>query len=190
MASPPTSPIPSHTPPRPMSAMIRPARSASRLSMSSRPGGSRASDEDSKTAVKVAIRVRPALQPNDPGYDLIPQRFQKSAVQVMSPTSLAVDSPQGKKIFVFDRVFSEKVEQDGVWEYLQESVSAFVQGYNVSLLAYGQSGAGKSYTMGTASPGDSPSHGMYWILCAAIRISFNLHVQALFHALRMHYSNT
>lgn len=79
----------------------------------------------------------------------------------MSPTSLAVDSPQGKKIFVFDRVFSEKVGQDGVWEYLQESVSAFVQGYNVSLLAYGQSGAGKSYTMGTASPGDSSSHGMF-----------------------------
>lgn len=78
----------------------------------------------------------------------------------MSPTSLAVDSPQGKKIFVFDRVFSEEVEQEGIWEYLQESVAAFVQGYNVSLLAYGQSGAGKSYTMGTASPGDQSSHGM------------------------------
>ena len=27
-----------------------------------------------------------------------------------------------------------------------------MQGYNVSLLAYGQSGAGKSYTMGTSEP--------------------------------------
>lgn len=82
----------------------------------------------------------------------------------MSSTSLAVDSPQGKKIFVFDRVFAEDVGQEGVWDYLQESVAAFVQGYNVSLLAYGQSGAGKSYTMGTASPGDQPnqsSHGMF-----------------------------
>lgn len=39
-----------------MSAMIRPNRSSSRLSMSSKlGGGSRASDEDSKTAVKVGM---------------------------------------------------------------------------------------------------------------------------------------
>ena len=53
---------------------------------------------------------------------------------------------------MFDRVFGQEVNQDGVWEYLEESVNAFIQGYNVSLLAYGQSGAGKSYTMGTSGP--------------------------------------
>ncbi|KAM3069850.1 hypothetical protein ACMFMG_010559 [Clarireedia jacksonii] len=73
-------------------------------------------------------------------------------VQVTSPTSLAIDSPQGKKIFVFDRVFSEDVDQEGIWDYLVESTNAFIQGYNVSLLAYGQSGAGKSFTMGTSGP--------------------------------------
>jgi hypothetical protein len=75
-------------------------------------------------------------------------------VQVTSPTSLAIDSPQGRKLFVFDRVFAEGVNQEGIWEYLVESVSAFVQGYNVSMLAYGQSGAGKSYTMGTSGPAE------------------------------------
>jgi hypothetical protein len=75
-------------------------------------------------------------------------------VQVTSPTSLAIDSPQGRKLFVFDRVFSENVNQEGIWEYLVESVNAFVQGYNVSMLAYGQSGAGKSYTMGTSGPAE------------------------------------
>jgi hypothetical protein len=75
-------------------------------------------------------------------------------VQVTSPTSLAVDSPQGRKLFVFDRVFGEDVTQEGVWEYLTESTNAFVQGYNVSMLAYGQSGAGKSYTMGTSGPAE------------------------------------
>jgi hypothetical protein len=73
-------------------------------------------------------------------------------VQVTSPTSLAIDSPQGKKIFVFDRVFSEDVDQEGIWDYLVESTNAFIQGYNVSMLAYGQSGAGKSFTMGTSGP--------------------------------------
>jgi kinesin family protein 4/21/27 len=71
-------------------------------------------------------------------------------VHVTSPTSVAVDVPQGRKLFVFDRVFPETVEQDGVWEYLNDSVNSFIQGYNVSILAYGQSGAGKSYTMGTS----------------------------------------
>ena len=102
----------------------------------------------------LAVRVRPPLKPSDPGFELIPQRFQRSMVQVTSPTSLAIDSPQGKKLFVFDRVFSEDVNQEGVWEYLVDSTNAFVQGYNVSMLAYGQSGAGKSYTMGTSGPGE------------------------------------
>ncbi len=101
-----------------------------------------------------AVRVRPPLRPSDPGFDLVPQRFQRSMVHNISPTSLAVDSHQGRKLFIFDRVFGEDVYQEGVWEYLQESVNAFVQGYNVSVLAYGQSGSGKSYTMGTSGPAE------------------------------------
>lgn len=132
--------------------------------MNSRVGGSRASDEDGgRTAVKVAVRVRPPLKPTDPGYELIPQRFQRSMVQTTSNTGISIDSPQGKKLFVFDRVFSSDIDQEGVWEYLQESINAFIQGYNVSLLAYGQSGAGKSYTMGTSGPneqGDLESMGV------------------------------
>ncbi|OLN92095.1 Kinesin-like protein KIF21B [Colletotrichum chlorophyti] len=154
-SSPPASPG-NNTPQRPMSTMVRPTpRSNSRLSMTSKHGGgSKASDEDSRTAVKVAVRVRPPLQPSDPGYDLIPQRFQRAMVQVTSNTSLAIDSPQGRKLFVFDRVFGSDVDQEGIWDYLNDCVSAFVQGYNVSLLAYGQSGAGKSYTMGTSGPSE------------------------------------
>jgi len=53
---------------------------------------------------------------------------------------------------VFDRVFGPDIAQDGIWEYVSDCVGAFLQGYNVSLLAYGQSGAGKSYTMGTSGP--------------------------------------
>lgn len=101
-----------------------------------------------------AVRVRPALKSTDSGFELIPQRFQRSMLQVVSPTGLAVDSPQGRKLFVFDRVFGAEVQQEGIWEYVNESVNAFVQGYNVSVLAYGQSGSGKSYTMGTSGPAE------------------------------------
>lgn len=95
------------------------------------------------------MRIRPPLSATDPGFDLIPQRFRGSVCQVLSDTSLAVESTQGKKVFVFDRVFGQDVDQEGVWDYVSDSVGSFLQGYNVSLLAYGQSGAGKSYTVGT-----------------------------------------
>ncbi|TLS25737.1 hypothetical protein PpBr36_07008 [Pyricularia pennisetigena] len=155
-SSPPNSPPGPTSYQRPLSAMVRSApRSNSRLSTSSKfGGGSRASDDDARTSVRVAVRIRPPLRPNDPGFDLIPQRFQRSMVQVTSNTSLTIDAPQGRKLFVFDRVFGPDVNQEGIWDYLSDCVNAFVQGYNVSLLAYGQSGAGKSYTMGTAVPGD------------------------------------
>jgi kinesin family protein 4/21/27 len=154
------------------------------MSMTSKAGGgSRASDEDGRTSVRVgefacpalpvfalylperatwdtdnlfspAVRVRPPLEPTDPGYDLIPQRFQRSMVTVTSNTNLAIDAPQGRKLFVFDRVFAPDVTQEGIWEYLTDCVNSFTLGYNVSLLAYGQSGAGKSYTMGTSGPAE------------------------------------
>ncbi|PGH00332.1 hypothetical protein AJ80_09187 [Polytolypa hystricis UAMH7299] len=171
--SPPGSPTPAVGPQRPMSAMIRPPRSNSRMSMSSKHGGgSRASDEDGKTAVKVAVRVRPPLKPTDPGYELIPPRFQRSTVHVSSQTSLAIDAPQGRKLFVFDRVFSEAVDQEGIWEYLQDSVNSFVQGYNVSILAYGQSGAGKSYTMGTSGPTEQNDNKAMGIIPRAAQMLF------------------
>ncbi|KAL9043643.1 MAG: hypothetical protein Q9214_003175 [Letrouitia sp. 1 TL-2023] len=126
---------------RPKSAIFQTHRSSSRVSLSSKQGGSsRASDDDNKTLVKVepvsspAVRVRPPLKPTDPGFDLIPQRFQRSMVHVSSPTNLAVESPQGRKLFVFDKVFGEDVYQEGVWEYLNDSVNSFVQGYNESFL--------------------------------------------------------
>lgn len=161
---------------RPQSMMFKPApRSGSRMSVSSKHGGSRGSDEDAKTSVRVgkyrntlsrslhksltikpAVRVRPPLKSTDPGFDLIPQRFQRSMVHVSGNTTLAVESTNpstmSRKVFIFDRVFGEKVDQRGVYDYLQESVDSFLQGYNVSILAYGQSGAGKSYTMGTSGP--------------------------------------
>lgn len=183
-ASPPGSPAGGFQRPMSMMMQPRPVRSASRMSVSSGRQGasSRFSDEDGKTAVKVgefaipirlphtllhtilwhadtvftstAVRVRPPLQPSDPGYDLVPQRFRGSTVTVTSTTSLAVESAQGKKLFVFDRVFGPDTDQEGVWDYLSDSVNSFVQGYNVSILAYGQSGAGKSFTMGTTGPAE------------------------------------
>ncbi|KAK2855738.1 hypothetical protein FQN49_004890 [Arthroderma sp. PD_2] len=160
---------------RPLSLIMRPPRSNSRMSVgsgSNKHCGSGVSDEDSKTAVKVVVRVRPPLQQTDPGFDLIPQRFQRPTVHVTSPTSLAIDAPQGRKLFVFDRVFGESVDQEGIWDYLHDSVNSFIQGYNVSILAYGQSGAGKSYTMGTSGPSEQSDSKAMGIVPRAAQMLF------------------
>lgn len=120
----------------------------------------------------LVVRVRPPLGPSDPGYDLIPQRFQRSMVQVDTSTSLGVDSPQGRKIFIFDRVFGEDTKQTGVWDYLQDSVESFLQGYNVSILAYGQSGSGKSHTMGTSGPQEQRDAAMRGVIPRAAQLMF------------------
>ena len=157
-------------------------------------GGSRASDDESKTAVKVgtwaaltlnfpastfltviitAVRVRPPLKQDDPGFDLIPQRFRSPRCHVTSPSSLAVDpAAGGRKVFVFDRVFEQDVDQEGVFEYVSDSVNSFVEGYNVSILAYGQSGAGKSYTMGTTGPSDQGSAQVMGIIPRAAALLY------------------
>ncbi|TID21399.1 kinesin family protein-like protein [Venturia nashicola] len=103
-----------------------------------------------------AVRVRPPLTAADPGFELVPHRFRGSTCQVTSSSSMTVESAQGqgKKLFVFDRVFGPEEDQEGIYDYLKEGVNSFVEGYNVSILAYGQSGAGKSYTMGTTGPAE------------------------------------
>ena len=75
---------------------------------------------------------------------------------------------------MFDRVFGQEVDQNGVWDYLEESVNAFVQGYNVSLLAYGQSGAGKSYTMGTSGPDEQSNVKVMGMFLSIARQYFSI----------------
>ncbi|KAL2419486.1 Kinesin-like protein KIF21A [Exophiala dermatitidis] len=159
---------------RPQSLIGRPPpRSQSRMSQSSNHVASKASDEDTKTSVKVVVRVRPPLGPSDPGFDLIPQRFQRSMVQVNTNTSLAVESPQGRKIFIFDRVFGPDATQPDIWQYLQDGVDSFLQGYNVSILAYGQSGSGKSYTMGTSGAAEQFDPSMKGVVPRAAQYLFD-----------------
>ena len=93
-------------------------------------------------------------------------------MQVTTPTSLGVESPQGRKLFIFDRVFGEDSSQKGVWEYLHDSVDSFLQGYNVSILAYGQSGSGKSYTMGTSGPTEQRDPSMKGVIPRATQHLF------------------
>ncbi|KAL2300188.1 hypothetical protein Nmel_012152 [Mimus melanotis] len=60
---------------------------------------------------------------------------------------------KGKQVsFELDKVFPPQASQEEVFQEVQALVTSCIDGYNVCIFAYGQTGAGKTYTMeGTAS---------------------------------------
>lgn len=93
-------------------------------------------------------------------------RFQRIVVQPVSSTTLQVESAPpggttsasavaalaktgGKTTFTFDRVIGPEEGQPAVYECATPLVDSFIEGMNVTILAYGQTSSGKSYTMGT-----------------------------------------
>jgi hypothetical protein len=56
----------------------------------------------------------------------------------------------GGKGYAFDHIFTDKCEQAAVYEEsVRPLVKKFCAGYNCAVITYGQTGAGKTYTIGT-----------------------------------------
>ncbi|TIA85651.1 hypothetical protein E3P99_03929 [Wallemia hederae] len=110
---------------------------------------SRKPQSNSLTAVKVTVRIRPATSQDN---SAIPARWQKTVVQPSSPSTVNIDGAS----FTFDRVHGPSDTQDVVYnDNVEKLVQSFVDGYNVTVLAYGQTSSGKSYTMGTSISEDT-----------------------------------
>ena len=116
------------------------------------------------------VRIRPSAAAD--GIANLPARFQRIAVQPLGTTSLQADNPapgaggtsssaaastgkSAKQTFTYDRVVAPDEGQVAVYEAAQPLVASFLDGYNTTLLAYGMSSSGKSYTMGTDIDGAS-----------------------------------
>ncbi|KAK4278368.1 hypothetical protein QN277_016223 [Acacia crassicarpa] len=85
--------------------------------------------------VKVVVRIRPANSHSKEGY----QTFRK-----VSSDMLCV----GGRQFTFDSIFDWNSKQQDVFQSIGVPlVKNALAGYNTTLLSYGQSGSGKSYTM-------------------------------------------
>jgi len=92
--------------------------------------------EDLKGAIRVFCRVRPLSSKEKEQGDV-------QAVRATGALSLEVD---GGNPFQFDAVFTPG-SQDEVFEDCRDLVQSAVDGYNVTMFAYGQTGAGKTFTM-------------------------------------------
>ncbi|KAI0094064.1 kinesin [Irpex rosettiformis] len=118
------------------------------------------------TSVQVALRIRP---PNNHDLSSIPARFQRTVINAISPTSVAVDattstpssigsstaaaatmsaSASKKQTFTFDQVHGPTTTQHAIFTTTAlPLISHFVEGFNCTILAYGQTSSGKTFTM-------------------------------------------
>ncbi|CAG8704411.1 17982_t:CDS:2, partial [Racocetra persica] len=111
------------------------------------------------TAIQVALRIRP-LTPED--LINIPARFQRNVLSTAAyaPNQVTVRHEK-KQNFTFDYVFGQECNQKEVYERaIKKMVDKFLDGFNVTILAYGQTSSGKTHTMGTSNDFTSPPESM------------------------------
>ncbi|KAB2621454.1 kinesin-4-like [Pyrus ussuriensis x Pyrus communis] len=63
------------------------------------------------------------------------------------PRLQVICSDSSKKQFKFDHVFRPEGNQEAVFAQTRPIVSSVLNGYNVCIFAYGQTGTGKTFTM-------------------------------------------
>ncbi|KAI9280675.1 kinesin motor domain-containing protein, partial [Sporodiniella umbellata] len=79
------------------------------------------------------------------------------------------------KLFTYDHVFGSDTQQNDIFVALgQKPVYKFVEGYNVTMLAYGQTSSGKTYTMGTAQHDSQTNSEGTGIIPRAMSLLFDL----------------
>lgn len=103
--------------------------------------------------VKVAIRCRPPFQDEVEAFKgnfySIVNAIQDYSDQVSLGRILLTMSSGKQREFLFDKVFGPNIDQDTVYEQIAKPVVTDVlRGFNGTIFAYGQTGTGKTYTMG------------------------------------------
>ncbi|PHH88055.1 hypothetical protein CDD83_8054 [Cordyceps sp. RAO-2017] len=95
----------------------------------------------SANSIKVVARFRPQNRVElDSGG--------KPIVSFSSEDSCSLDSKEAQGSFTFDRVFDMECKQQDIFDFsIRSTVDDILNGYNGTVFAYGQTGAGKSYTM-------------------------------------------
>ena len=79
----------------------------------------------------------------------------------MVPYLITLQSHEATGAFTFDRVFDTASRQTDVFDFsIRSTVDDILNGYNGTVFAYGQTGAGKSYTMMGADIDDEEQRGI------------------------------
>ncbi|ORY06953.1 kinesin-domain-containing protein [Basidiobolus meristosporus CBS 931.73] len=97
--------------------------------------------------VQVAVRVRP-IQPNE----RIKGARGNTEVLGYTPEAPIVSVIPHNRQFTYDHVFGPAAGQSDIYsQSVLHLMDKFIQGFNATILAYGQTSSGKTFTMGTGS---------------------------------------
>ncbi|KAL1901987.1 Kinesin heavy chain [Sporothrix stenoceras] len=108
----------------------------------------------SSNSIKVVARFRPQ---NKAELDYGGQPI----VRFDGDDTMTIDSKEAQGTFTFDRVFDMNSAQSDIFDYsIKSTVDDILNGYNGTVFAYGQTGAGKSYTMMGTSIDDGEGRGV------------------------------
>jgi len=101
----------------------------------------------SNSNFKVVIRVRP--HPTSAPDNAESSCAIDSDVRLSLSDSVEANDPLARThAFTFDRVYGQRTRQETIYRHTaQAAVHSTLQGYNASIIAYGQTGGGKTYTM-------------------------------------------
>ncbi|KAF9977018.1 hypothetical protein BGZ73_007226 [Actinomortierella ambigua] len=136
-----------------------------------------AASQPIETSVQVALRIRPLVS-DGKGSVRGRQRHDTEVITILdhydssqSPSQYPHQQQQQhqqhppqrisvvplQRQFTFDHVFGPASTQEEIYRgSAHRLVEKFLEGFNVTIMAYGQTSSGKTYTMGTAA-GSSPS---------------------------------
>lgn len=97
--------------------------------------------QDLKGALRVFCRIRP---PNTKERE----RNDELSVEILDQFSVAVQNSHGDRhMFSYDAIFGPTSTQSDVFNECRSLVQSSLDGYNVTIFTYGQTGAGKTWTL-------------------------------------------
>jgi len=98
-------------------------------------------------SVRVVLRCRPlqSQEIQDQRTSIVKVNHIRSEVSIANPKA---QTSEGPKAFFFNDVFNSETSQKDIYDQVAfPLVDSVLHGYNGTILAYGQPGAGKTYTM-------------------------------------------
>ena len=94
--------------------------------------------QDLKGKIRVMVRCRPMNSI---------EKKKESTTAVDFPDENTINVPKKRRDYNFDYVFNPESHQESLWAESRHLVRSAVDGYNTCIFAYGQTGAGKTFTM-------------------------------------------
>ncbi|CAG8543571.1 1249_t:CDS:2, partial [Acaulospora morrowiae] len=131
--------------------------------------------QDLKGNIRVFCRVRPPLESESD--DLADLKYPKESpvnrkISLTSTTTNYLGRKKERlKDYEFDQVFGPETTQKDIFNEVAHIVQSVVDGYNGCIFAYGQTGAGKTYTM--AGP-NNPTPETEGMIPRAVRLIYDL----------------